>query len=215
MCEIIVSGCSTLMWEYTTKHVCITHTNTHGLSVCDVCRMFVCLCVDTSYVCVSCLCVCCMTQWVSWVCWRCLPKLQCGWRFSTNPASLEGLLILTTQFFPCSLLLYQRERMREKQVHRLRVHSFCTHISQTKINLPTSLERLHANALPTTKCHVAPNSVLPSFCLSLCHLVSFFLSFFSPLSLPHSPHLSAALHCWRQQPGSPLYFRVPQIDTGW
>lgn len=187
-------------------------SHAQGLSVCDVCGVE-CLFVCEYIVCMCmCLCVWCMTQWVSWVCWRCLPKLQRGWRFSTNPASLEGLLILTTQFFPCSLLLYQRERMREKQVHRLRVLSSCTRILQTEINLLTSLERHHANALPTTKCHASSNSVPPSFCLSLCHLVLFFLS---PFSLSHSTHLSAALHCWRQQPGSPLYFWVPQIDTGW
>lgn len=148
--------------------------------------------VNTLYVSMCmCLCVWCVTQWVSWVCWRCLPKLRCGWHFSTNPASLEGLLILTTQFFPCSLLLYQRERMRPKQVHRLCVHSFCTCISQAEINLLTSPQRLHANALPTPKCHASSNSVLPSFVppfviRSLSFRLSFpplFLSYIPPISL--------------------------------
>lgn len=200
------------MWERTTKHACITHTNTQGLPVCDVC------CIE--YLCVNaystCVCVCawdvvwCMTQWVSWVCWWCLTKLQRGWRFSTNPASLEGLLILTTQFFPCILLLYQRGRMREKQVHRL-----FTKFAPADRNKPS-----HFPCEASCKCSTNTQmscilQLYPTLLLSLPFVIwslSVCLSF--PSSLAHSTHPSAALHCWRQQPGSPLYFWVPQIDTG-
>lgn len=166
-----------------------------------------------------CLRVWCMTQWVSWVCWRCLPKLQRGWRFSTNPASLEGAPYPNHSVFPMQpAIISEREgeSMWEKQVHRrLCVHSFCTRILQTEINLLTSPERLHANALLTPKCHASSSSVLPiPLSLPLSFGLFLFCLSFPPFSLSHSTHLSAALHCWRQQPGSPLYFWVPQIDTG-
>lgn len=173
-----------------------------------VCRVE-CLCVMHIVRVRMCLCMQCVTQWVFWVCWRCLPKLQRAWRFSTNPASLEGLLIPTAQFSRAAcLLLCQKERMREEQVYRLCVHLFCISVSCSEINRLASPERLHANALATTKFHAASSPPLsPSLSFSII------LPYIVPPLLSHSLHLAAALHCWRQQPGSPLYFWEPQIDT--
>ena len=174
--------------------MCTSLTQTHGDNHCGVC---VCVCV-CSVECVACMCMClrvwCMTQWVSWVCWRCLPKLQRGWRFSTNPASLEGAPYPNHSVFPMQpAIISEREgeRMREKQVHRrLCVHSFCAHILQTEINLLTSPERLHANALLTPKCHASSNLVLP---ILLSLPLSFGLFLFC-LSFP------------------PFLFRIPPIS---
>lgn len=141
----------------------------------SVCECVVCMCM--------CLCMWCMTQWVSWVCWWCLPKLQHGWRFSTNPASLEWLLILTTQFFPCSPLLYQKERRWERNG----MHSFCACISHTEINLLIS--PWEASCKCSTQRPNVTHPVLPFFCLPLCHLFSFFLSFFLPFP-SHIPPIS-------------------------
>lgn len=193
---------------------CLHHSHKHpGITSvwCVLHRIFVCECIQRMCMCMCLsLCVWCMTRWVSWVCWWCLPKLQRGWRFSTNPASLEGLLILTTQFFSCILLLYQRGRMREKQVHRL----------FTKFALADRNKPSHFPCEASCRCstNTQMSCILqlhPTLLLSLPFVIwslSVCLSF--PSSLAHSTHPSAALHCWRQQPGSPLYFWVPQIDTG-
>lgn len=150
--------------------------------------MFVCMRII--YVCKG-LCVCCLTRWVSWVCWQCLPKLQYGWHFSTNPPSLEGLLITNAQFLMCSLLAIMSERMREKQVHRLYVNSFCACFSHAEIDLLTSCERLHANALATTKFHAS--SIVPSsLSLSLGLLFSVPLSRIFPPSLCSAALLTSA-----------------------
>lgn len=168
-------------------------------SVCEY--MHVCMCM--------CLCTWCMKQWVSWVCWWCLPKLQRGWHFSTNPASLEGAPYPNhSVFFP---------PMQAAIISQSKKTGTDCALLQTEINLLDSPERFHANALPTTKCHASANSFLSSFCLTLSFglFLSFFFCLSFSLSISHNPHLSAALHCWRQQPGSPLYFWAPQIDTGW
>lgn len=165
-------------------------TQTHGDYQCVMCAAsnvfcFFFLCEYIVRVCM-CLCVWCMTQWVSWVCWRCLPKLQHGWRFSTNPASLEGLLILTTQFFPIQpAIISERERMRDRYTD-----SLCTHFAltpQTEITLFTSPWEVSCKCSANTQMSCILNSIIPLFCLVLCHLVSFlfppFLFHIPPVSL--------------------------------
>lgn len=179
------------MLEKATEHACITRTNPRGLSVRDV-YCIRCLCANACRTCVPVCaraCAWCMTQWVSWVCWWCLPELQRGWRFSTNPASLEGLLILTTQCFPCILLLYQRGGMREKQVHRL-----FTKFALADRNKPShfplrgimQILHQHLNVMhPPALCY-------PPFVSPFCHLVSFWLPFFPLSSLAFYPSLCSA-----------------------
>lgn len=172
--------------------------------------------LPSMFVCGTCVPLCaracawCVTQWVSWVCWWCLPKLQRGWRFSTNPAPLEGLLILTTQFSHASCY-YIREGGWERNRYTdcsLNLHSL------TEINPLTSPFEASCKSSTNTwmSCILQLYTTLllshPFVTWSLSDCLSF------PFSPSHSTHLSAALHCWCQQPGSPLYFWVPQIDTG-
>lgn len=147
------------------------------------------------------------------ICAACLggcPGFACGvcWDRSVTGIHpliqlLRGLFILTTQV-SLFILQFHHRRGWEKE--------------------PRWLLSQFAAADRNKPCHLSPKLLCRSFtrCLRgasfspipfcIIQFLSVCLSFSFPL--PHPSHPSAALHCWRQQAGSPLYFSALQIDTG-